>query len=93
MTSSRQNWTLSIGSFIGQIFWGAISGFGGPKFQAMDSAQRRELFAVILPWLRGQISQKKRLIGTIQDDESILRFVNSVDAVRLAELGTSCPSG
>ena len=65
--------------------------FGGPSVQPMDSAKRRELFAEILPWLRGQISQKKRLIGTIQDDESILRFVNSVDAIRLAELGTSCP--
>ena len=70
---------------------GDAKAFGGPRVQAMDPAQRRELFAVILPWLRGQISRKKRLIGTIQDDESILRFVNSVDAARLAELGTSCP--
>jgi NAD(P)-dependent dehydrogenase (short-subunit alcohol dehydrogenase family) len=27
----------------------------------------------------------------VQDDEKILRFVNSKDAARLAELGTSCP--
>src|SRR5438876_8472363 len=45
----------------------------------------------LLPWLRGQVSQQRRLIATIQDDESILRFVNSHDAARLAELGTSCP--
>src|SRR5438876_8218498 len=45
----------------------------------------------LLPWLRGQVSQQQRLIGTIQDDETILRFVNSKDAARLAELGTSCP--
>ena len=70
---------------------GDAKAFGGPTVRAMDLAQRRELFAVILPWLRGQISQKKRLIGTIQDDDPILRFVNSVDAARLAELGTSCP--
>jgi rhamnulose-1-phosphate aldolase/alcohol dehydrogenase len=44
-----------------------------------------------LPWLRGQVSQQKRFVGTIQDDEKILRFVNSRDAARLAELGTSCP--
>jgi rhamnulose-1-phosphate aldolase/alcohol dehydrogenase len=37
------------------------------------------------------VSQKKRFIATIQDDEKILRFVNSKDAPRLAELGTSCP--
>ena len=45
----------------------------------------------MLPWLRGQVSQQKRFIGTVQSDEKILRFVNSHDAPRLAELGTSCP--
>ena len=52
---------------------------------------RRNVLARLLPWLRGQVSQQRRLIATIQDDESILRFVNSKDAARLAELGTSCP--
>jgi rhamnulose-1-phosphate aldolase/alcohol dehydrogenase len=65
--------------------------FGGTKVQGLGLLKRRELFAAILPWLRGQVSQIKRLIGTIQDDETILRFVNSVDAARLASLGTSCP--
>jgi rhamnulose-1-phosphate aldolase/alcohol dehydrogenase len=37
------------------------------------------------------VSQQRRLIGTVQTDENMLRFVNSVDAQRLAELGTSCP--
>jgi rhamnulose-1-phosphate aldolase/alcohol dehydrogenase len=37
------------------------------------------------------VSQQRRLIGTVQDDDKILRFVNSKDAARLAELGTSCP--
>ena len=70
---------------------GDAKAFGGPKYQALDEAQRREVFAAILPWLRGQVSQQKRFIGTVQDDEKILRFVNSRDAARLAELGTSCP--
>ena len=65
--------------------------FGGAKYQSLSEARRKEVFAEILPWLRGQVSQKKRLIGTVQDDEQILRFVNSADAPRLAELGTSCP--
>jgi hypothetical protein len=47
--------------------------------------------AEILPWLRGQVSQFKRFIGTLQADDAILRFVGSIDALRLAELGTSCP--
>ena len=41
--------------------------------------------------LRGQISVYKRFVATVQDDEKMLRFVNSHDAPRLAALGTSCP--
>ena len=65
--------------------------FGGPKYQSLEEAPRRAMLASVLPWLRGQVSQKARFIGTVQDDEKILRFVNSADAPRLAELGTSCP--
>ena len=70
---------------------GDAKAFGGQKYQALDEARRREVFAAILPWLRGQVSQQKRFVGTVQDDEKIQRFVNSNDAARLAELGTSCP--
>jgi rhamnulose-1-phosphate aldolase/alcohol dehydrogenase len=65
--------------------------FGGQKCRSLEPQKRREAFVQILPWLRGQVSQQKRFIGTIQDDDTMLRFVNSVDAPRLAELGTSCP--
>jgi rhamnulose-1-phosphate aldolase/alcohol dehydrogenase len=65
--------------------------FGGQKFQSLDEARRNATLASILPWLRGQVSKKRRFVGTVQTDEKILRFVNSVDAARLAELGTSCP--
>ncbi len=70
---------------------GHPAAFGGPKYISLDEAKRHETFARILPWLRGQVSQHNRLIGTFQDDETIRRFVNSYDAQRLAELGTSCP--
>jgi rhamnulose-1-phosphate aldolase/alcohol dehydrogenase len=65
--------------------------FGGQKYQTLDETKRTAAFAAILPWLRGQVSKEKRFIGTVQDDAKILRFVNSKDAARLAELGTSCP--
>ena len=65
--------------------------FGGAKYATLSPEQRNATLAAILPWLRGQVSQQKRFIGTVQDDEKILRFVNSKDAARLAELGTSCP--
>ncbi len=65
--------------------------FGGQRYQALDEARRHAVLAEILPWLRGQVSQLKRFVGTVQEDDTILRFVNSVDAPRLAALGTSCP--
>jgi rhamnulose-1-phosphate aldolase/alcohol dehydrogenase len=65
--------------------------FGGQHYQSLDEARRHAVYAEILPWLRGQVSQHKRFVGTVQEDESILRFVNSYDAERLAALGTSCP--
>ncbi len=70
---------------------GDATAFGGAKYQTLDEAKRKAAFAAILPWLRGQVSKEKRFIGTVQDDAKILRFVNSKDAARLAELGTSCP--
>ena len=65
--------------------------FGGQKYAALEETERHAVFAAILPWLRGQISQSRRFVGTVQEDAPILRFVNSHDALRLAEKGTSCP--
>jgi len=65
--------------------------FGGAKYQSLDAEKRDEIFAEVLPFIRGHISHDKRLVGTIQYDDTILEFINSNDAPRLAELGTSCP--
>ena len=70
---------------------GDAAAFGGAKVQTLPVEKRGEVLSAILPWLRGQVSQQKRFIGTVQDDDRIQRFVNSNDASRLAELGTSCP--
>ncbi|MEZ5426829.1 MAG: bifunctional rhamnulose-1-phosphate aldolase/short-chain dehydrogenase [Pyrinomonadaceae bacterium] len=65
--------------------------FGGQKYQALDDETRRKLQTEIIPFIRGQVSIYKRFVGTVQDDSKMLRFVNSTDGLRLAELGTSCP--
>jgi len=65
--------------------------FGGKKYQTLEESERQKVLAEILPFLRGQVSGEAKMIGTVQCDDAILRFVNSVDAPRLAELGTSCP--
>lgn len=70
---------------------GDKTAFGGLKFQTLEPQARHATLAAILPWLRGQVSVKRRFVGTIQEDATIMRFVNSHDAPRLAELGTSCP--
>lgn len=65
--------------------------FGGRKYETLPFDDRRSRITAILPFLRGQVSQQNRFVGTVQDDEVTLQFINSKDAPRLAELGTSCP--
>ena len=69
---------------------GALT-FGGSISQPLADAARDAVLVEILPWLRGQVSQQAKQIATVHSDATILRFVNSKDAARLAELGTSCP--
>lgn len=65
--------------------------FAGQKYTSLPESERDEVLISLLPWLRGTVSQQNRFIGTVQCDEKMMRFVNSHDAARLAELGTSCP--
>ena len=65
--------------------------FGGPRHELLAEDERRGLMTAILPCIRGLVSTRVRSVGTVQDDVRMLQFVNSVDAPRLAELGTSCP--
>ncbi|HEY3744283.1 MAG TPA: bifunctional rhamnulose-1-phosphate aldolase/short-chain dehydrogenase [Bryobacteraceae bacterium] len=65
--------------------------FGGSKYHTLPAHKHRALLCALLPWLRGRISKAKLFIATTQTDTAIVRFVNSHDAARLAELGTSCP--
>jgi rhamnulose-1-phosphate aldolase/alcohol dehydrogenase len=65
--------------------------FGGARCESLDEDARHALLVDILPTLRGMVSQQNKFIATVHADEMTLQFVNSVDAPRLAELGTSCP--
>ncbi|HEY4423431.1 MAG TPA: bifunctional rhamnulose-1-phosphate aldolase/short-chain dehydrogenase [Pyrinomonadaceae bacterium] len=65
--------------------------FGGQKYQPLSESDRQRLQAELLPFIRGQVSVGHRFVATVQDDEKMLRFVNSHDGPRLAALGTSCP--
>jgi len=65
--------------------------FGGQKYGTLSQEKRDGVLTQVLPYLRGLVSGEAKLIGTVQYDETVLRYVNSIDAKRLADLGTSCP--
>lgn len=65
--------------------------FGGKKVDTLAETDRNKLLIQLLPKLRGMVSQMNRFIGTVHVTDSVLEFVNSHDAARLAEIGTSCP--
>src|SRR5579875_1059523 len=63
--------------------------FGGGVAESREN--RQELALDLMPFIRGRVSQQKRLIGSFTDLPEVLEFVNSKDAAALAHLGTSCP--
>ncbi len=65
--------------------------FGGARFRSLPAEERERLLVRLLPRLRGMVSQRDRFIATVHITDAVLEFVNSHDAPRLAELGTSCP--
>jgi len=65
--------------------------FGGAKYETLSEDAAHDVLTEVLPPLRGMVSEMNKFIGTVQRDDAILQFVNSNDAERLAELGTSCP--
>ena len=65
--------------------------FGGARVESLSEEDSTALLRQFLPVARGLLSNKVKYIATVQTDETALRFVNSVDAQRLAKLGTSCP--
>lgn len=65
--------------------------FGGQKLQSLDPESRKDQAAKIAPLLRGLASSYSRMVGTFNDSDTVLQFINSHDLDKLAPLGTSCP--
>ncbi len=79
-----------LGQFIGEhVEKKGNTIFGGSLYPVRGNHKTCAL--EILPFLRGRVSQQKRLIGTFTDLLEVQTFVNSKDAEKLAFLGTSCP--
>ena len=63
--------------------------FGGGLYETRQD--NTSIATALLPFLRGSLSKKMRVLADYVADPEVLRFVNSRDAAKLAWLGTSCP--
>src|ERR1700761_1765933 len=86
--------TITIIDQIGQFIERHASVAGHKHFagaQVKSREDRAEIALRIMPYLRGVVSRNQRWIGNFSDAPEVLEFVNSVQAEKLAHLGTSCP--
>ncbi|MHB1234294.1 MAG: bifunctional rhamnulose-1-phosphate aldolase/short-chain dehydrogenase, partial [Microbacteriaceae bacterium] len=67
--------------------------FGRPvaKNAALPQEARRAKAAALAATIRGIASQDRPMVGHFTDDPRVLEFLGSVNAPKLAALGTSCP--
>ena len=65
--------------------------FGGQRIESLAPDARKAQAAKLMPLLRGLTSSEKLQVGTFQDTDVVLQFINSHDIDRLAPMGTSCP--
>ncbi|MFN5551485.1 MAG: bifunctional rhamnulose-1-phosphate aldolase/short-chain dehydrogenase [Hyphomonadaceae bacterium] len=65
--------------------------FGGKAVATFSDEGRRKVGAYIMPRLRGLMTGKTGKISHFCATPEVLEFVGSVDFLRLAAIGTSCP--
>lgn len=65
--------------------------FGGEKYPSLSKAEREDVLATVLPYLRGQVFEEKAMILAFDDNDDVLEFVNSHDAKSLSQVGAACP--
>jgi rhamnulose-1-phosphate aldolase/alcohol dehydrogenase len=65
--------------------------FGGAKYDALPSDDRKSVLAQVMPIIRGAVSDKKKMILTYDDADNVLAFVNSKNAAVLSQVGAACP--
>jgi rhamnose utilization protein RhaD (predicted bifunctional aldolase and dehydrogenase)/NAD(P)-dependent dehydrogenase (short-subunit alcohol dehydrogenase family) len=78
-----------LGQFIERHAAAGYKVFGGGRVKTRED--RAGIAAAIMPYLRGAVSRRQRWIGSFSDSPSVLDFVKSAQAEKLAHLGTSCP--
>jgi rhamnose utilization protein RhaD (predicted bifunctional aldolase and dehydrogenase)/NAD(P)-dependent dehydrogenase (short-subunit alcohol dehydrogenase family) len=86
--------SLALIDHLGQLVLSQVANkkallFGGKRCEPAEDRRARAID--ILPFVRGRVSQERRVVAHFNDAPDVLRFVNSRDAAPLAQLGTSCP--
>lgn len=65
--------------------------FGGQKYETLEKSIRVDVLSEIMPHVRGLVSEDQRAILSYYDEADIMRFINSVDAPELSQVGAACP--
>lgn len=65
--------------------------FGQIRVHALDRNARREVFADVLPIVRGAVSRRRAAILQIDDSDAVLDYVNSERTPAVSQLGAACP--
>jgi len=65
--------------------------FAGAAVPALSNAQRQDIFAQIVPALRGLVSRERPAILSVDDSPEILDFIGSAGSADLSQIGAACP--
>ena len=86
--------TILLIDHLGQFVQEFVDRLGNRIFGGELHSTRRDHLSIatdLLPFLRGSLSKRNRVIANYVAEPDVLRFVNSTEAAKLAWLGTSCP--
>lgn len=61
------------------------------KYEALNEIKRQDIFAQVMPVVRGAVSKEKKMLVTYDDQSDVLEFVNRRDAFELSQVGAACP--
>ncbi|MCJ8010509.1 bifunctional aldolase/short-chain dehydrogenase [Paenibacillus sp. KQZ6P-2] len=65
--------------------------FGGCQVETLAEEQRKAILAEVMPVIRGEVSDGKKMICTYDAGDDVLQFVNSKNAKALSQVGAACP--
>ncbi|TWT01939.1 bifunctional aldolase/short-chain dehydrogenase [Planomicrobium sp. CPCC 101079] len=65
--------------------------FGGRKCESLPAEEQKRILARVMPFIRGSVSEEKKMLLTYDNGHDVLEFVNSQDAAALSQIGAACP--